>query len=55
MLLLRGAEPYRWIQPDVAVCDGQLGLSLEGVGTSLDLEKGWLTSTAGSKKPEHGK
>ena len=41
MLKLRGAETVIvGIQPDVAFAMIQLGLSLEGVGTALDLEEG---------------
>jgi rsbT antagonist protein RsbS len=41
MLKLRGAETVIvGIQPDVALAMVQLGLTLEGVGTSLDLEEG---------------
>src|SRR4029453_12209357 len=41
MLKLRGAETVIvGIQPDVAFAMVQLGLTLEGVGTGLDLEGG---------------
>src|SRR5438034_6440362 len=41
MLKLRGAETVIvGIQPDVAFAMVQLGLSLEGIGTALDLEEG---------------
>ncbi|HVM50711.1 MAG TPA: STAS domain-containing protein [Candidatus Acidoferrum sp.] len=41
MLKLRGAETVIvGIQPDVAFAMVQLGLTLEGVGTELDLEEG---------------
>ncbi len=41
MLRLRGAETVIvGIQPEVAFAMVQLGLTLEGVGTSLDLEEG---------------
>jgi rsbT antagonist protein RsbS len=41
MIKLRGAEPVIvGIQPDVAFAMVQLGLSLEGVVTALDLEEG---------------
>jgi rsbT antagonist protein RsbS len=43
MLKLRGAETVIvGIQPDVAFAMVQLGLTLEGVGTALDLEEGLL-------------
>src|SRR4026209_1301014 len=41
MLKLRGSETVIvGIQPDVAFAMVQLGLTLEGVGTALDLEEG---------------
>ena len=41
MLKLRGAQTVIvGIQPDVAFAMVQLGLTLEGVGTALDLEEG---------------
>ncbi len=41
MLKLRGADTVIvGIQPDVAFAMVQLGLTLEGVGTALDLEEG---------------
>src|SRR5690242_7933417 len=41
MLKLRGAETVIvGIQPDVAFTMVQLGLTLEGIGTALDLEEG---------------
>jgi rsbT antagonist protein RsbS len=41
MLRLRGAETVIvGIQPDVAFAMVQLGLTLEGIGTALDLEEG---------------
>src|SRR6266852_7144353 len=41
MLRLRGAETVIvGIQPEVAFTMVQLGLTLEGIGTSLDLEEG---------------
>src|SRR6058998_3767457 len=41
MLKLRGAETVIvGIQPEVAFAMVQLGLTLEGVGTALDLEEG---------------
>ncbi len=43
MLKLRGAETVIvGIQPDVAYAMVQLGLSLEGVPTALDLEEGMM-------------
>jgi rsbT antagonist protein RsbS len=56
MLELRGAETVIvGIQPDVAFAMVQLGLTLEGVGTALDLEEGlaYLNSRA-KRKPHHG-
>ena len=41
MIRLRGAETVIvGIQPDVAFAMVQLGLTLEGIGTALDLEEG---------------
>src|SRR6266511_1959893 len=41
MLRLRGAETVIvGIQPDVAFAMARLGLTLEGIGTALDLEEG---------------
>lgn len=57
MLKLRGAETVIvGIQPDVAFAMVQLGLTLEGVGTALDLEEGlaYLDNTT-KRKPPHGK
>lgn len=57
MLKLRGAETVIvGIQPDVAFAMVQLGLTLEGVGTALDLEEGlaYLNSRA-KKVSAHGK
>jgi len=57
MLKLRGAETVIvGIQPDVAFAMVQLGLTLEGVGTALDLEEGlaYLNRLA-EKMVKHGK
>jgi len=57
MLKLRGAETVIvGIQPDVAFAMVQLGLTLEGVGTALDLEEG-LAYLDQHQKPnvKHGK
>ena len=57
MLRLRGAETVIvGIQPDVAFAMVQLGLTLEGIGTALDLEEGlaYLDRPAKRKVP-HGK
>ena len=56
MLKLRGAETVIvGIQPDVAFAMVQLGLTLEGVGTALDLEEGltFLDQTL-AKTAQHG-
>jgi rsbT antagonist protein RsbS len=51
MLKLRGAETVIvGIQPEVAFAMVQLGLSLEGVGTALDLEEGLAYLDHWSKK-----
>src|ERR1044071_4957652 len=51
MLKLRGAETVIvGIQPDVAFAMVQLGLTLEGVGTALDLEEGLAYLNAKSKR-----
>src|SRR6202162_5382326 len=51
MLKLRGAETVIvGIQPDVAFAMVQLGLTLEGVGTALDLEEGLLFLDAQTKR-----
>jgi rsbT antagonist protein RsbS len=57
MLQLRGAETVIvGIQPDVAFAMVQLGLSLEGVGTALDLEEGLAYLDRLFKKSrKHGK
>src|SRR5690348_3443337 len=57
MLKLRGAETVIvGIQPEVAFAMVQLGLTLEGVGTALDLEEGlaYLDRLA-KKNLKHGK
>jgi rsbT antagonist protein RsbS len=54
MLKLRGAETVIvGIQPDVAFAMVQLGLTLEGVGTALDLEEGLAYLDTKTKKPVH--
>jgi rsbT antagonist protein RsbS len=57
MLKLRGAETVIvGIQPDVAFAMVQLGLTLEGVGTALDLEEGLAYLDRLAKKfIKHGK
>jgi rsbT antagonist protein RsbS len=57
MLKLRGAETVIvGIQPDVAFAMVQLGLTLEGVGTALDLEEGLAYLDRRAKKNlKHGK
>src|SRR5882672_4422768 len=57
MLKLRGAETVIvGIQPDVAFAMVQLGLTLEGVGTGLDLEEGLAYLVRWSRKAlQHGK
>src|SRR6266581_940665 len=51
MLKLRGAETVIvGIQPDVAFAMVQLGLTLEGVGTALDLEEGLAFLNAKAKR-----
>lgn len=57
MLKLRGAETVIvGIQPDVAFAMVQLGLTLEGVGTALDLEEGLAYLGQLSRKNlKHGK
>jgi rsbT antagonist protein RsbS len=50
MLKLRGADTVIvGIQPDVAFAMVQLGLTLEGVGTALDLEEGLAFLNARAK------
>ena len=57
MLKLRGAETVIvGIQPDVAFAMVQLGLTLEGVGTALDLEEGLAYLDRVAKRTiQHGK
>ena len=57
MLKLRGAETVIvGIQPDVAFAMVQLGLTLEGVGTALDLEEGLAFLDVQTKRNrQHGK
>lgn len=57
MLKLRGAETVIvGIQPDVAFAMVQLGLTLEGVGTALDLEEGLsYLNTRTKQTTRHGK
>jgi rsbT antagonist protein RsbS len=57
MLKLRGAETVIvGIQPDVAFAMVQLGLTLEGVGTALDLEEGLAYLDRPAKRNlQHGK
>src|SRR5256886_16698029 len=51
MLKLRGAETIIvGIQPDIAFAMVQLGLTLEGVGTALDLEEGLEFLNAKAKR-----
>src|SRR5882724_2542107 len=51
MIRLRGAETVIvGIQPEVAFSMVQLGLTLEGVATSLDLEEGLAFLDRGAKK-----
>lgn len=56
ILKLRGAETVIvGIQPDVAFAMVQLGLTLEGVGTALDLEEGLLYLDSVTKRTQaHG-
>ena len=57
MTKLRGAETVIvGIQPDVAFAMVQLGLTLEGVGTALDLEEGLAyLDRVGKRNVKHGK
>jgi rsbT antagonist protein RsbS len=52
MTRLRGATVIVGIQPDVAFAMVEMGLSLEGVATVLDLEEGlaWLSRHTKEKK-----
>ena len=51
MLKLRGADTVIvGLQPDVAFAMVQLGLTLEGVGTALDLEEGLAFLNAKAKR-----
>jgi len=57
MITLRGAETVIvGIQPEVAFAMVQLGLTLAGVSTALDLEEGlaYLNQRAKQKRP-HGR
>src|SRR5712691_6237996 len=55
MLKLRGAETVIvGLQPDVAFAMVQLGLTLEGVGTALDLEEGLAFLDAKAKRGSVG-
>jgi rsbT antagonist protein RsbS len=55
MLRLRGAETVIvGIQPAVAVTMAQLGLTLEGVGTALDLEAGLTYLDRRKRGSRHG-
>jgi rsbT antagonist protein RsbS len=54
MIRLRGAETVIvGIQPEVAFSMVKLGLTLEGVSTSLDLEEGLAYLGRKGKSPEH--
>src|SRR5260370_15117508 len=54
MLKLRGADTVIvGIQPDVAFAMVQLGLTLEGVGTALDLVEGLAYLATKTRKPVH--
>jgi len=54
MLRLRGAETVIvGIQPEVAFAIIQLGLTLEGIGTALDLEEGLAYLDRQTKRNRH--
>src|SRR5437870_4895788 len=56
MLKLRGAETVIvGIQPEVAFAMVQLGLTLEGVGTALDLEEGLAFLDRQTKRQAHAR
>src|SRR5262245_5842571 len=58
MLKLRGADTVIvGIQPDVAFAMVQLGLTLQGIGTALDLEEGlaYLNELLSEKTLKHAK
>jgi len=58
MLRLRGAETVIvGIQPEVAFAMVQMGLTLEGIGTALDLEEGlaYLDRQTGTQHRLHAK
>ena len=58
MLRLRGAETVIvGIQPEVAFAMVQMGLTLEGIGTALDLEEGLahLDRQTGRQQHPHGR
>ena len=54
MLRLRGAETVIvGVQPEVAFAMVQLGLTLEGIGTALDLEEGLAYLDQQTKRNRH--